>query len=488
MPTPSLPPDTPEQALITHFNGAKLVVIAFAGTGKTTTLIKYALANPNLRILYVAFNRAIRDEAKAKFPKNVECLTSHQLAYAEYGKRYRHKQKNNLRLLDIGNALSSRNWAMIKDVQGTLNTFLASAEDGVRIGHTPRTSTPESLTEDQHAYKVLLVDHATKVWELMCDVENDFPMTHDGYLKLYQLSKPMLAHRYSAILFDEAQDANPVTSNVILSQPCIVIFVGDRHQQIYRFRGADNALDIAQMDDAKRLYLTNSFRFGPKVAMVANAILGFKGEERKLIGRGGQDDVGMALPPGLAHRAVLHRTVMATIATAMEAAFAGEKIYWIGGIEGYQLDAIHDLYWLSEQKQAKVKNQTFTKEFKSFQEYKSMAKASNSGEMLRAIALVEGYEDMPGLISKMRSLTVGDEREATITVGTAHKSKGLEWDYVALADDFPDVFQLRHDPAALNDELNLLYVACTRAMRFLSVNATVESILRYQFSLATQQT
>lgn len=37
-----LPPDTPEQSLITQYKGPRLVVKAYAGTGKTTTLVKYA--------------------------------------------------------------------------------------------------------------------------------------------------------------------------------------------------------------------------------------------------------------------------------------------------------------------------------------------------------------------------------------------------------------------------------------------------------------
>lgn len=90
-----LPPDTPEQAKITHFKGRKLVVRAFAGTGKTTTLEKFALNNPDTRMLYLAFQRSVADEGNARFPKNVTCRTSHQLAYAAVGKDYRHMFSDN---------------------------------------------------------------------------------------------------------------------------------------------------------------------------------------------------------------------------------------------------------------------------------------------------------------------------------------------------------------------------------------------------------
>ncbi len=44
---------TDEQSAIIHWQGQKLVVNAFAGTGKTSTLVQYALANPDSRMLYL---------------------------------------------------------------------------------------------------------------------------------------------------------------------------------------------------------------------------------------------------------------------------------------------------------------------------------------------------------------------------------------------------------------------------------------------------
>ncbi|MBO0160232.1 ATP-binding domain-containing protein, partial [Vibrio parahaemolyticus] len=57
--------------------------------------------------------------------------------------------------------------------------------------------------------------------------------------------------------------------------------------------------------------------------------------------------------------------------------------------------------------------------------------------------------------------------------------KGLEWDYVQLFDDFPDVLDPELEPEARDDEINLLYVASTRAMRALALNASVEMVIRY---------
>lgn len=45
--------------------------------------------------------------------------------------------------------------------------------------------------------------------------------------------------------------------------------------------GAENALNATELADADRLWLTNSFRFGPAVAEVANALLREAGENGK---------------------------------------------------------------------------------------------------------------------------------------------------------------------------------------------------------------
>ena len=63
---------------------------------------------------------------------------------------------------------------------------------------------------------------------------------------------------------------------------------------------------------------------------------------------------------------------------------------------------------------------------------------------------------------------------------TAHRSKGLEWDNVVLADDFPSNYS-NDSFVGLNElEENLLYVAVTRAKKKLQYNSTVKEILDNQ--------
>ena len=54
-----------------------LKINAFAGTGKTSTLVAIAKALPYKRFLYLAFNSSIVEESRQKFPSNVTILTTH---------------------------------------------------------------------------------------------------------------------------------------------------------------------------------------------------------------------------------------------------------------------------------------------------------------------------------------------------------------------------------------------------------------------------
>ena len=68
-----------------------VAVNAFAGTGKTTTLVKFAAMRPSKKLLYLVFNVSIRTEAAKIFPANTDVKSFHALAYSKCGFRYANK-------------------------------------------------------------------------------------------------------------------------------------------------------------------------------------------------------------------------------------------------------------------------------------------------------------------------------------------------------------------------------------------------------------
>lgn len=86
-----LNPTDEQQAAADAFHaGEHLALQAGAGTGKTTTLAQLARATRR-RGRYLAYNRAIAQDASARFPPTVSCKTAHALAYAAIGHRYTHR-------------------------------------------------------------------------------------------------------------------------------------------------------------------------------------------------------------------------------------------------------------------------------------------------------------------------------------------------------------------------------------------------------------
>ncbi|MGP5109118.1 MULTISPECIES: UvrD-helicase domain-containing protein [Pseudomonas] len=478
---------TDEQRPIAEFDGPErlLVVYAYAGSGKTWTLLEFALKRPHVRMLYVSYNRGIRDEAARRFPKNVECMTSHQLAWSSFGKIYSHKlAKGNIRLMDISRALDIKDWKLVRHALNTVNKWLASASECLTEGHAIQCFNERELEKISPQRISVIKKTAEQVWSLMCDVEDSLPMPHDGYLKLYQLSKPAIDSRFQWILYDEAQDANPPSTEIVLSQTCKVIAVGDRHQQIYRFRGAENALGYFEQAGARRFNLTKSFRFGPKVAAVANVILRAKGEQVPVIGMGSEDFLFDEMPAKMIFgcTAIICRTVMGVLENAIAAAMSGKTVQFIGGKSSYNLQSLLDVFFLKNDRAHEIQDKRLKKDFPTWAAYEHHAEETKDNEMARAIKIVESYPDIPLTLATLESFIVGEQKGIEdypdIQLMTAHKSKGLEFPDVILDDDFPDVLDPKMQPDIREDELNLLYVSVTRAIRNLVLNEIVKMLIK----------
>ncbi|NXL68598.1 FBH1 helicase, partial [Chordeiles acutipennis] len=254
-----------------------------SGTGKTSTLVKYAEKFADLNFLYVTFNKAVAERGKRVFPRNVTCKTFHSLAFGSVGKDYKEKGKLNfskMSVYSISFLLQRRDGQSLfirgKTVSQTLENFFASSDEEISEEHTPiwfrDTHSARRLVNELE--KEINVAEAKEIWcnmkKLDGDVEKKYKMTSDGYLKLWQLSKPQLSG-YDAIFVDEAQDCTPAIMDIVQSQTCGIILVGDPHQQIYTFRGAVNTL--YSVPHTHVYYLTQSFRFGPEIAYVGATIL-----------------------------------------------------------------------------------------------------------------------------------------------------------------------------------------------------------------------
>jgi ATP-dependent exoDNAse (exonuclease V) beta subunit len=126
----------------------------------------------------------------------------------------------------------------------------------------------------------------------------------------------------------------------------------------------------------------------------------------------------------------------------------------------------------------RMQKSLLTKDYRDFDEYKAIAKATKDADMGQAIKLLEMYFPLPQKLVILKRQIAHNESDADLTVVTAHRSKGLEWDTVVLNDDFNDINNPLISAEDRRDELNLLYVAATRARKMLILNEIVRQVVK----------
>ena len=112
-----------------------IAITAFAGTGKTSTLVEYARIRPEWRFLYIAYNKAMQTEAATRFPRNVDCRTLHSLAYEKIGRSFPTGKIGNNRIWDLSKALNISEDAQlqVKSASNLLSFWLNSNQDNLDI-------------------------------------------------------------------------------------------------------------------------------------------------------------------------------------------------------------------------------------------------------------------------------------------------------------------------------------------------------------------
>lgn len=478
-------------------------IVAFAGTGKTTTLLRYTQLRPQTKFLLVVFNKSVCDHAKTKFPRNVDCRTGHSLAFGKVGFRYKNAGKfrgNGPTVYSITQTIQNKKgdnlFIRAKFVLDTLNTFLSSADPVPTEHHVPdfRTDDAGNRVPIDPQKRKMYVDDTCYLWNRMKDLDDkNVPISHDGYLKLYQLSRPRLHWNYDCILIDEAQDLTPAISDILLSQNTSKILVGDPHQQIYSFRGAVNAMQIVQASTI--FYLTQSFRFGPEIAEIAACCLELLKNEKKktLVGNGQTCQV---LGEKVGQLAVLTRCNFTLFNEAVKRCChenTEDKVAFVGGTDGFGFGMIMDIYCLllSPEQRKKERREIEHKLIKCFTDLPALEKYATKvqdNDLLGKIKIVrQHHHNLPGYIDKILKKTVRDTRVADVVLSTAHKSKGLEFSTVHLTDDFVTYIQMQEleqtfhgTPLRLpsEDESNLLYVAVTRAKNALIMSPTLAKLIQ----------
>ena len=473
---------TEEQERIVASDAGSLVVEAGAGAAKTTTLGLYASARPRSRILYLAFNKSIQLEAAARMPPNVNCRTTHSIAWRKatelfggeasqrVGKTYASSVARTFR---CGPLVATAALQAIQNWCGSLSSQIDAS-------HVP-TDIAERLADPGS-----VVEIARATWARMCRPDGgELRLPHDGYLKLFQMEEPTLRGQ-DLVAVDEAQDLNMCTYDIVRRQCGGLVLVGDSAQQIFAFRGSANALRIHEA--GHRLQLTRSFRFGESLAQMANALLDhFKLDNALHIVGAGRVPTRLTVDTQRSF-AVLARTNAVVFEEAISFLSTNRRYHFVGGPEGYRMDKLLDAYYLWAGSGGQVRD-PYLRSFGSFEDLQQLADDAADPELRHLVRVVEDYGGrVPALVDQIKSRHVALDRAAWsdfegVFFSTAHKAKGLEFDQVWLADDFMRFFEDGKELTAEEVEqadVNLLYVALTRAKESIRLSAGFDEWLTYR--------
>jgi F-box protein, helicase, 18 len=456
------------------------------GSGKTKTLIDYAKARPDKKMLYLAYNKSMNDEATVRFRQagcyHVECRTPHSLAYraivSKYFKKGTKIENLTFRVVDdlVDNPCQDKQDAILftKNVGRLIAWWCSTSDRGINMKryYEEVCGTADKIFLKSWHRHVLA--EARKILERI--EKGTLPLTHDYYIKRFQLlnaEMPQL-RGFDIILFDEAQDASEVMLNTALVQNKDIVFVGDRNQQIYGWRWALNALDKI---DAPQFWMTESYRFNQRIADHANGILEMKhmleiDPRLPIIGKA--IGLGLGQTSSSNKQTVIGRTNISILSHAL-ASDEDEAIHFNGGIWRYlQSDDginLYDVVALRTGKREFIKND-FLLKFDNFNEFREYVELVEDHVMLMMIAVADRYTTSFGpKMKELRNRVVEEEKDSDTSYVSGHRCKGQEWDCVTVLPGFitPEKLKTKIDEGeprnSLNEEINLYYVAVTRAKK-----------------------
>lgn len=257
-----------------------LLLTACAGGAKTTTMCAIARAfGPGRRIVALAFNGDAAKSLEAKMPYYVQSSTFHSFCYSTLGAFLGRKPKPDGNRTRWMLKELVPDWKMRREIEDSVLTLVS------RFKSTTLDSDGDELQQVAEAFDIeadsSVIGFAKLILDKCLEPESyrksiDFDDMLWLCLRLNVPFQPV-----AVVLLDEAQDTNGVqrallrrmigenpTEETMCNPPfnhvraARLIAVGDPHQSIYGFRGADhNAMDLLRSDFAMvPLSLSISYR------------------------------------------------------------------------------------------------------------------------------------------------------------------------------------------------------------------------------------
>ena len=284
-----------------------LIVSALAGSGKTTTMIWGVAGVParvtlspeqeaihawmrsvdNKTTRFVAFNKSIATELQQRIPSSCEACTCHSSGLTIIRTNIRGYTKIDAWKFDkvLFDVYGDKEVKKEKATYNTVSKIIDLARNNM-IGHRVEDALQLSLEEVEYlrdyydlnsdASNSLILEKANKALQVASENRAIIDFTDMVWMPSFY---GMKAKKVDLLIVDECQDLNRAQQELILKQGHHIICIGDHHQAIYGFSGADNQsmFRLQEMLGANGgvdvLPLNTTRRCGSKIVAEANKIV-----------------------------------------------------------------------------------------------------------------------------------------------------------------------------------------------------------------------
>lgn len=470
-----------------------LRLIAVAGAGKTTTLVE-ALKMMSGSVAMVAYNKAAATEIQSRLGSgvmNVRASTFHAVGFGAWMKAYpkckMEGKKTQVLMDELGTprplrAFVAKATSLAK--QAAFGILVPIADRQAWYGLVDHFDLEDTLAEDG---VVLTDDLVATAIETSIGFLTESLARNPDMIDFDDMIHAPVYHNVRIwqndwVLVDEAQDTNPirrVLARRMLKPTGRLIAVGDPHQAIYGFTGADaDALDlIAREFGCSDLPLTVTYRCPKAVVRHAKQWVSHI-EAHESAPEGSVDTIPeqafhQLTPEHLTARdAILCRNTKPLVELAYRLIRRGIPCHVEGRDIGQGLLALAGKWKTNSLSTLETKLDRYVE--------REVAKHMARGNETKAEAVVDKVDTLrvimsalpPGStvetlrdrINQLFSDTPDGKPSPNLTLSTVHKSKGREWDRVYLLGRnmyMPSKWARQEWQLAQED--NLCYVAVTRA-------------------------
>ena len=453
-----------------------LLISAVAGSGKTTTIVRALNSIPESELtIFLAFNKSIVRELEAKVPRHVKVATLNSWGMKELVYHFKNVKIDDSKISTIIRSMVP-NWGLAEE---EVDSYCNRVEKLVDLFRFSLPQSREELMELCEKYEIELlngeIEHAKEVLLVARKDTKTFDFLDQIYFPAFH--PQMKLRKFKNVFIDECQDLNRaqhmMLKKLVDPKGGRLIAVGDPHQSIYGFAGAD----IESFNNLRTLLpntvefpLSFSYRCGSKIIEHAQQIVPHilpspnAAEGNVRVGSLNEIQDGDF---------VLCRNTRPLVALCMKFISQSRKATIKGG------DIGKNLVNMINKTKAKTHDSLFkaldkdydklvakTKSLYPFRDVEKVATVVNMSDKigaLRAIANEAKTKTVVEMISIINTIFTEDTKG--IVLSTMHKSKGLEADNVFIieAQLCPAFYAMK--PWQLTQEYNLMYVARTRAKK-----------------------